>query len=137
MKNYNKIIEEAFGEPIGMYAGDAPEGVRSIEEADICPVCGMMPVDGKCGCAAAAPVQPSAVPVEPTDDVVCPKCGMIHVHEADMCEMSEKKMNETELEEVTPAGYEKVVKALKKEPEIDNPWAIAWSMKEKGIKPKK
>jgi hypothetical protein len=36
-----------------------------------------------------------------------------------------------------PKGYEDVVKALKKEPDVDNPWAVAWSMKSKGIKPKK
>jgi hypothetical protein len=38
--------------------------------------------------------------------------------------------------EVTPPGYEKIVKALKKEPGIQSPWAIAWSMKKKGITPK-
>lgn len=40
-----------------------------------------------------------------------------------------------ELEEVTPPGYEKVVRALKKDKNVDNPWAVAWSMKNKGIKP--
>lgn len=39
--------------------------------------------------------------------------------------------------EVAPPGYEPVVKALKKQPEIDNPWAVAWSMKSRGIRPKK
>lgn len=39
--------------------------------------------------------------------------------------------------ESTPSGYEKVVKGLKKNPEVDNPWAIANAMKNKGIKPKK
>ena len=38
--------------------------------------------------------------------------------------------------EVAPPGYEKVVKGLKKNPDIDNPWAVAWSMYKKGIKPK-
>lgn len=125
MKNYNKIIEEAFGEPIGSYAGDAPEGAPSIQ-AEVCPACGMMPIDGKCGC-----------PGMKHDDMVCPKCGMIHIHEADKCEMTEAKKQKEDLDEVTPKGYEKVVKALKKDPEIDNPWAIAWSMEKKGIKPKK
>jgi len=46
-------------------------------------------------------------------------------------------MNEAELDEVAPEGYEDIVKALKKEPEVDNPWAVAWSMKKKGIEPKK
>ena len=37
----------------------------------------------------------------------------------------------------TPKGFEKVVKELKKKKKVDNPWAIAWSMKDKGEKPKK
>lgn len=36
------------------------------------------------------------------------------------------------VDEVTPPGGEKVVKALKKNPNVDNPWAVAWSMKNKG-----
>lgn len=38
--------------------------------------------------------------------------------------------------EVTPPGFEKVVKALKTKPEITNPIAVAWYMKNKGIEPK-
>lgn len=38
--------------------------------------------------------------------------------------------------EVTPPGYERVVKALKKNPDVDNPWAVAWSMKNKKDKQK-
>ena len=30
--------------------------------------------------------------------------------------------------DVTPPGMENVVQALKKKPEIENPWAVAWSM---------
>ena len=36
--------------------------------------------------------------------------------------------------EVSPPGWEKTVKAMKKHKEIDNPWALAWSMKNKGYK---
>lgn len=35
---------------------------------------------------------------------------------------------------VTPPGSEDVVKALKDEPGVDNPWAVAWSMYNKGDK---
>ncbi len=38
--------------------------------------------------------------------------------------------------EVTPPGFEPVVKALKKRGDVDNPWAVAWSMRNKGIQPK-
>lgn len=34
--------------------------------------------------------------------------------------------------EKAPPGWEGSVKAMKKHPEIDNPWALAWSMKNKG-----
>ncbi len=39
--------------------------------------------------------------------------------------------------EVTPAGYEPVVRALKKQPDVKSPWAVAWWMKGQGIRPKK
>lgn len=41
-----------------------------------------------------------------------------------------------EMDESTPPGFEKVVKGLKKNSSVDNPWAVAWSMKDKGDKPK-
>jgi hypothetical protein len=63
-----EIIQERFGDPIESYAGDAPAGVRSIDES-ICPECGMkdcecehtneaeactqcgyMKIEGSCGC---------------------------------------------------------------------------------------
>ena len=34
--------------------------------------------------------------------------------------------------EVAPEGWEKTVKAMKDEPAIDNPYALAWWMKGKG-----
>lgn len=34
--------------------------------------------------------------------------------------------------EVAPAGWEGTVKAMKKHKDIDNPYALAWSMKNKG-----
>jgi len=33
---------------------------------------------------------------------------------------------------VAPPGWEGPVKEMKKNPDIDNPWALAWSMKNKG-----
>ena len=131
---------EAFGDPIGSYAGETAVGVRdqrgAMEETSVCPDCGMMPIDGQCGCNA---------------DDVCPSCGMMAVGGSCGCgggvetACQECGMNELEcecgynqsLDEVAPPGYEDIVKGLKKEPTVDNPWAVAWSMKNKGIKPKK
>jgi hypothetical protein len=39
-----------------------------------------------------------------------------------------------EVQEVAPPGFEGTVKAMKKYKKIDNPWALAWSMKNKGYK---
>lgn len=39
-----------------------------------------------------------------------------------------------ELDEVSPPGFEGTVKAMKKYKDIDNPWALAWYMKNKGYK---
>ena len=65
-RNQDKFLQEAFGDAIGMYAGNAPEGVRSMQSEGICPDCGMMPIDGKCACEAP-------------QGGVCPKCGMMPI----------------------------------------------------------
>lgn len=39
-----------------------------------------------------------------------------------------------EVNEVSPEGWEGTVKGMKKHPEIDNPWALAYYMKKKGYK---
>lgn len=39
-----------------------------------------------------------------------------------------------DIQEVSPAGFKGTVKAMKKHPEIDNPYALAWHMKKKGYK---
>lgn len=36
------------------------------------------------------------------------------------------------IREVAPPGWEGTVKAMKKHKDISNPWALAWSMKNKG-----
>jgi len=36
---------------------------------------------------------------------------------------------------VAPPGWEDTVKKMKKHKEIDNPWALAWYMKNKGAEP--
>jgi hypothetical protein len=41
------------------------------------------------------------------------------------------------LREVAPPGWEGTVKAMKKHSDIDNPFALAWSMKNKGMSPRK
>lgn len=118
---FDKILRERFGDPIGSYAGDAPVGVRDLDDVEVCEDCGMMPVEGVCGCGG--------------DVSPCDKCNMLEVAGSCGCTLLDE--SDDALDEVAPPGYEKTVKALKKEPSIDNPWALAWSMKKKGVKPKK
>ena len=49
--------------------------------------------------------------------------------------MAEVEKIDQELPEVSPPGWEGSVKAMKKHKDIDNPWALAWHMKNKGDKP--
>ena len=44
------------------------------------------------------------------------------------------KQAKQDMKEVAPPGFEGTVKAMKKHKDIDNPWALAWSMKNKGYK---
>jgi hypothetical protein len=48
--------------------------------------------------------------------------------------LGELRSIEQSVSEVSPPGWEKTVKAMKKHDEIDNPFALAWSMKNKGYK---
>jgi len=45
-----------------------------------------------------------------------------------------KTIYNKEIEEVSPPGFEGTIKAMKKHKEIDNPYALAWYMKNKGYK---
>jgi hypothetical protein len=122
MKNVSRTLQERFGDPIGSYAGDAPVGVRSVEEAEACPHCGMMPVDGECGCGSEC-MDCGCAPCECGMDLdegaePCAECGMLEVGGSCGC---------THMDEVTPPGKEKMVRALKKDPDIDSPWAVAWA----------
>lgn len=52
-RSITELLQERFGDPIGSYAGDAPAGVRSVDEVDeaeACAECGYMEVEGSCGC---------------------------------------------------------------------------------------
>ncbi len=58
-------------------------------------------------------------------------------HEYDFPHLSDETMKKikklhNKTDEVAPPGGEKLVKALKKQPGVKNPWAIAWSKYNKG-----
>ena len=61
--------------------------------------------------------------------------GKMSPHYWDKIKHLEPKNEEVEqVDEVAPPGWEGTVKAMKKHKGIDNPWALAWSMKNKGMK---
>lgn len=70
---------------------------------------------------------------------MCEKCGlMLPLVEGSAVYNHEDPEHDCgmDLNQSTPLGFEKVVKKLKKAKSVKNPWAVAWSMKNKGIKPK-
>jgi hypothetical protein len=123
-KNVNEVTEaiykmllERFGEPIG----DAPAkpGVPDQREGD----------GEKCGKSFFPPKKSGAA-----YRVICKRpdghegpCS--ELDEADTCGMDEA---DDDLDQVTPPGGEKVVRALKKKKGVKNPWAVAWAMKNRG-----
>ena len=65
----------------------------------------------------------ASVPILEGDDI-CPECGgQLVIAEAGTPEI---------LVEKSPPGFSGTVKAMKKHSDIDNPFALAWSMKDKG-----
>lgn len=67
-----------------------------------------------------------------SEDVCCDKCGMMQsdMDQAHACEADgpmATELAEDDLVQKAPPGGEKVVKALKKQKGVKNPWAIAWA----------
>lgn len=64
----------------------------------------------------------------------CGECGMTGNKHASWCTLARTKHENAAckdrdcvIDEVAPPGKEKMVKALKKQKGIDNPWAVAWA----------
>lgn len=88
-----------------------------------------------------------SIPHQITEGMCCDQCGMMpamesetsgrHPGHASGCTCPDCSRPETddlllqgpeaELDQKAPPGREKQVKALKKNSDIDNPWAVAWS----------
>jgi len=63
---------------------------------------------------------------------VCPECGRLQdLEDVDENEEMMHEIDIDELDQATPPGEEKLVKKLKKQPGVDNPWALAWSIHNK------
>lgn len=110
-KNLEKTILEMFGDPIepkmGTKIGDVPGittvgavGVRDLGEdsmGEICPDCGMMSINGMCGCGSSEQsCESCGLPVSECQckiSGVCPACGMMapQIEQPCMCAMTEGK----------------------------------------------
>lgn len=72
-----------------------------------------------------------------SEDACCDQCGMMQtdMDQAHACEADgpmATELDEDDLVQKAPPGGEKVVKALKKQKGVKNPWAVAWAMKKRG-----
>lgn len=104
MKRLHRTLLEKFGEPIGdTHTGPGVSDERHCEDD-------MDEVRTCESCGAMLEV----------DDDVCNECGMMPL-----------VIGEDDMNQVAPPGMEKVVKALKKQGNVENPWAVAWSIYKK------
>jgi hypothetical protein len=105
IEQIQKMLSERFGDPIGKMDSDG-QGVPSSRKKKNM---------GNRGLGAKFEAQ------------ICQNCGHMadDIDEADTC--SQCGMMRTDLDEKAPPGREKQVKALKKNKNIDNPWAVAWA----------
>jgi hypothetical protein len=95
-------IREAFGEPIGNYAGQSNIGVRNEPETSalsVCKKCKLMPVGGACGCGTYikdnSPVKEASCTATmelasesystKEADETCDQCGMMEVEIGQGC----------------------------------------------------
>ena len=147
--DFNRLLREKFGEPIGMMAGQSMIGVRD-ERSDACPSCGMMPIGGSCGCSNEAVEVCDGCGMPASDCAcaeadACPVCSMMPVgdscgcgsmhegKEKSACECGAKVVEgevcQCGINEVAPPGHEKMVKGLKKaqaKGDVENAYAVAW-----------
>lgn len=105
---------------------DAEQGVPSY------------PTSGGVNLGALGPVVPSlAVPAggmrAGEGRMRTARARLVEGHRRPVCRQAECFRRHIE---VTPPGFEPVVKALKRRPGVQSPWAVAWAMKRAGVVPK-
>jgi hypothetical protein len=124
LKAIADVLTERFGDPIGNMDGDG-QGVPSSNKkkdmgnrgfgAESCGCGGMMEMDGEC-CSQCGMMQ---------SDMEESENGGRHPGHAASCTCPD--CSRAPVDEKAPPGREKQVKALKKDKNIDNPWAVAWA----------
>lgn len=133
--NVYEMLLERFGEPIGSYSG-AMSGVRD-ERSQHCDQCGgMMPMEGvtcdSCGMMPEADYEDYILGLDKDEETlknIDEAKPLVNRPAKDKAKADEA---DDKLDEKTPAGGQKVVRALKKKKGVKNPFAVAWAMKDKG-----
>lgn len=128
------VADEKQGHPVlgDTKVGNYGWGAELDESTSCCEVCGgMMEIDGS-SCSKCGMMQSSIDESENggrhyghASSCTCPDCSRSY-------DETHPQLDEEELDQVTPPGGEKVVRALKKQKGVKNPWAVAWSMKNRG-----
>ncbi len=113
-------VDAAYGDGEGT---DYGYGMADEDETEVTPTPGHQ--HGVRGMTQLKPVRAELAEDTP---VWCPEHGGY--------EFPEDHVRSDDELEVTPPGFEPVVKALKRRGGVRSPWAVAWAMKKKGIQPK-
>ena len=158
VKRIYETLLERFGSPLIEAYSDG-QGVPSDSHtknmgnrgfgADLCQNCGsMMGLDEEmCGACMDESEAGGKHPGHAAS-CTCPDCRIKHpeglLHDEEANQHAEppigeplgdaNALDEEDLDQVAPKGWEGTVKAMKKHKGIKNPWALAWSMKNKGYK---
>ncbi len=88
-------------------------------------------------CACKDKKTSGATACETCENDSCDECGMLELTEDDLSGIALARYVEggENLTQVVPPGWEGTVKKMKKDKDIDNPWALAWHLKNKGASP--
>jgi hypothetical protein len=111
MKTIYEVLLERFGEPIG--ASEPGQGVKDEHGGN--PIRGNLMKNRGFGSGL--------------QEDVCQQCGMMPTEIDGGC--CQGKLSEDDITQKAPPGKEKLVKKLKKQKDVKNPWALAWSIHNK------
>jgi len=125
-------LQERFGDPLGPgldepSVGPAPCarcGGRLAGEELICDDCGLMEAELPLSDIQAARRRPDPKDPRTTRD---PWGRPVGRWTGETIPREPKPAPERSIDEVTPPGRERQVRALKRQKNVDNPWAVAWA----------
>ena len=136
----NRKLIEAFGDPIGSYAGITAVGAHDLGEP--CHKCSMMPdVEFDCGCNSEEEVcEGCGMPVEQCacgGGDVCPRCGQMSLEPGAPCTcglQESKGPSKKTAKKILKGAVTATQKAQQVDSWATNPWAAAnWMSQKAGV----